>query len=86
MISQEAPIIKLEEHGTSGSVLYEDARFGLFHLRVVVASIGGVFSDGFGLGIVGIALSAAAPQLALTAHWKGLIAAGSLTGLFVGAC
>src|SRR5450432_754491 len=48
-------------------------------------STGGVFSDGFGLGIIGIALTAATPRLALTPVWLGLLGGASLAGLFVGA-
>jgi MFS transporter, putative metabolite transport protein len=44
-----------------------------------------VFADGFGLGIIGIALSLAAPQLALTSIWLGLLGGASLAGLFLGA-
>jgi hypothetical protein len=44
---------------------YDDAPLRLFHLRIYNASTGGVFADGVGLGgIIGIALSLAAPQLA----------------------
>jgi len=64
---------------------YDDAPLRPFHLRVAVASFGGVFSDGFGLGIIGIALGLAAPQLALTPLWLGLIGGASLAGLFLGA-
>ena len=64
---------------------YEDAPLRPFHLRVAAASFGGVFSDGFGLGIIGIALGLAAPQLALTPLWLGLIGGASLAGLFLGA-
>ena len=32
---------------------YDDAPLRPFHLRVAIASFGGVFSDGFGLGIIG---------------------------------
>jgi MFS transporter, putative metabolite transport protein len=64
---------------------YDDAPLRLFHARLAIASIGGVFSDGFGLGIIGIALSLAAPQLGLTPLWLGLVGGASLAGLFVGA-
>jgi putative MFS transporter len=56
-----------------------------FHLRIAIASTGGVFSDGFGLGIIGIALSRAAPTLALSPVWMGLLGGASLFGLFAGA-
>lgn len=64
---------------------YDDAPLRRFHLRVALASTGGVFADGFGLGIIGIALSLAAPQLALDARWQGLLGGASLAGLFAGA-
>lgn len=64
---------------------YDDAPLMRFHLRVAVASTGGVFADGFGLGIIGIALSLAAPELELGALWQGLLGGASLAGLFAGA-
>src|ERR1700720_3297645 len=64
---------------------YDEAPFCRFHLRVAVASSGGVFSDGYGLGIIGISLTQAAPQLALSPVWMGLLGGASLFGLFAGA-
>jgi len=64
---------------------YDDAPLAPFHLRVGIASTGGVFADGFGLGIIGISLNLAAPQLHLNAIWLGLLGGASLAGLFVGA-
>jgi putative MFS transporter len=66
-------------------IAYDDAPFRPFHLRIGIASTGGVFADGFGLGIIGIALSLAAPQLALNSIWLGLLGGASLAGLFLGA-
>jgi len=63
---------------------YDDVPWGLFHLRIAVASTGGVFADGFGLGIIGISLSFAAPRLGLDAAWVGLLGGASLAGLFAG--
>jgi len=74
--------------GTRGGVTtteYDEAPLRLFHLRVAVGSAGGVFSDGFGLGIVGICLTRAASQLGLTPLWMGLLGGASLAGLFAGA-
>lgn len=64
---------------------YEDAPLRPFHLRVTVASFGGVFSDGAGLGIVGMALNLATPTLGITPLWMGLLGGASLFGLFLGA-
>jgi putative MFS transporter len=64
---------------------YDEAPLRLFHLRVAVAASGGEFSEGFGLGIIGISLSRAAPQLGLTPVWMGVLGAASLASLFAGA-
>ena len=64
---------------------YDDAPVRLFHFRVAIGASGGEFSDGFGLGIIGIALSLATPALHLTALWTGLIGGASLVGIFGGA-
>ncbi len=64
---------------------YDDVPFGAFHLHIGIASTGGVFADGFGLGIIGISLSLATTQLGLSAVWLGLLGGASLTGLFAGA-
>jgi MFS transporter, putative metabolite transport protein len=66
-------------------VEYDEAPLRLFHIRIAIASSGGVFSDGYGLGIIGIALSRAATHLALTPVWMGLLGGASLFGLFAGA-
>jgi MFS transporter, putative metabolite transport protein len=75
--------------GASGAdaalIDYEDAPLRRFHIRVCVASTGGVFADGFALGIIGIALSLAAPELGLGDVWLGLLGGASLAGLFAGA-
>ena len=70
---------------TSTATAYDDMPLNGFHLRVAVASTGGVFSDGFGLGIIGIALTLATTPLKLTPLWLGLLGGASLAGLFLGA-
>jgi len=64
---------------------YEEAPFRPFHLRVAISATSGVFSDGYGLGIIGISLSAASAPLHLSPSWLGSIGAASLAGLFAGA-
>jgi putative MFS transporter len=64
---------------------YEEAPLRPFHIRVTVASFGGVFCDGAELGIVGMALGAATPALGLNPLWVGLLGGASLLGLFLGA-
>jgi putative MFS transporter len=76
----------VDSRSSSGvAVDYDDAPLRLFHARVAVASCGGVFSDGYGLGIIGISLSRAPPQLGLNPVWMGLLGGASLFGLFAGA-
>jgi MFS transporter, putative metabolite transport protein len=73
--------------GTVGAnaVAYDDAPLRPFHVRVAVAGCAGVFSDGYGLGIIGISLSHAPARLGLSPEWMGLLGGASLFGLFVGA-
>ena len=72
--------------GPSREVLdYEDAPLTPFHVRVALSCTGGYFSDGFALGIIGLAIAAATPHLHLTPVWDGLLGGGSLAGLFFGA-
>lgn len=66
------------------TVELEDVPFGRFHLHVAVAGSGGQFSDGYILGIIGIALTSATGDLSLDAVWLGLLGAASLAGLFFG--
>jgi len=66
-------------------VAYDEAPLRWFHLRVALGASGGEFSEGFGLGIIGICLHRAAPQLDLDPVWMGTLGAASLASLFAGA-
>ncbi|WP_321850886.1 MFS transporter [Burkholderia diffusa] len=68
----------------SKQVLLEDLPLRPFHVGVAFSGTGGQFSDGFVLGIVGIAVSMAVAPLHLDALWMGLLGAASLAGLFFG--
>jgi putative MFS transporter len=68
----------------SKQILLEDVPLRGFHLRVAFSGTGGQFSDGFVLGIIGIAVSMAAGTLHLNAVWMGALGAASLAGLFFG--
>ncbi|MFG0547082.1 MFS transporter [Pseudomonas sp. YQ_6] len=68
----------------SKPIPFEDIPLSRFHIRTVVSGTGGQFSDGFVLGIIGIAVSMAAGPLQLNALWMGLLGAASLAGLFLG--
>jgi putative MFS transporter len=56
-----------------------------FHRRLAVAGTGGVFADGYGLGIIGIALANAGGDLPIRPLDSGLIGGAALAGLFIGA-
>jgi len=66
-------------------VLLEDAPFQRTHWKLVSGATAGYISDGYTLGVVGIALAAAQSQLSLTPAWLGALGGGSLAGLFLGA-
>jgi MFS transporter, putative metabolite transport protein len=66
-------------------VLFEDAPFQRTHWKLVSGATAGYISDGYTLGVVGIALAAAQSQLSLTPVWLGALGGGSLAGLFLGA-
>lgn len=68
----------------NAQVSVEDLPLSRFHVRTVFSGTGGQFSDGFVLGIIGIAVSMAAGPLQLNALWMGLLGAASLAGLFMG--
>ncbi|MDR6420557.1 putative MFS transporter [Paraburkholderia phenoliruptrix] len=68
----------------SKQVFLEDLPLRPFHVGVAFSGTGGQFSDGFVLGIIGIAVSMAAGPLHLNALWMGLLGAASLAGLFFG--
>jgi putative MFS transporter len=65
-------------------ILLEDLPLHRFHLRVAFSGTGGQFSDGFVLGIIGLAVSMAAGPLHLNTLWMGALGAASLVGLFLG--
>jgi putative MFS transporter len=67
------------------TLAYDDVPLRAFHLRAAVASFGGVFCDGFGLGTIGLVLELSASALQLDSQWLGLLGGGALFGLFFGA-
>lgn len=72
-------------YASASAIKLEDAPLRFFHLRIAAATTGGAFSDGFGLGIIGIALGAATSRLDLSPLSLGLLGGSSLAGLFFGA-
>lgn len=65
-------------------VTVDDAPLNAFHLRMTVFTNGGMFCDGYILGIISIALVLMTPQLGLGSVWQGLIGASALIGIFCG--
>lgn len=66
------------------NVSYEDAPCCAVHKKIAAGTFMGQISDGYTLGIVGIALSYAVKPLGLSSFWMGLIGAGSMFGIFFG--
>jgi putative MFS transporter len=64
---------------------YEDAPFQRFHRKLAAGATAGYISDGYTLGVVGIALAVAQAPLHLTPAWLGAVGSSSLAGLFLGA-
>jgi putative MFS transporter len=64
--------------------LLDDAPLTGYHKRLIMACSGGPFLDGFLLTIIGVALTGAGRDLALTSSMVGLAGAMSLIGLFAG--
>ncbi|WP_449432638.1 MFS transporter [Pseudomonas putida] len=67
-----------------GSIPFDDAPLRRVHVKAIAGGMGGQFTDGFIIGMIGIALSMAAGDLHLNNFWTGLIAAGSLLGILFG--
>jgi MFS transporter, putative metabolite transport protein len=66
-------------------IAYDDAPLRPFHLLVTGAALFGSGIDGFGLGLIGIALEAAGHDFPIGPAWRGALGAASLFGLFFGA-
>lgn len=68
----------------SASLSFEAASPRPIHRKVATGAFLGVITDGYILGIVGIALSYAQEPLGLTSYWMGLIGAGAMLGILFG--
>ncbi|MBM7652606.1 MFS transporter [Neobacillus cucumis] len=62
----------------------DDAPLNKFHIKITALTFGSNFSDGYALGIIGMALSLLSPQMHLSPLWNGLIGSSALIGLFFG--
>ncbi|MEV0848610.1 MFS transporter [Streptomyces sp. NPDC049954] len=68
----------------SGRVSFDDAPLNRFHLKITALTFGANFSDGYHLGVIGIALTLIQPQMKFGSVWEGLIGASALIGIFLG--
>lgn len=66
------------------SIKIDDLPIGRFHLKIAGLTFGAHFTDGYILGLIGIAFTLLSPQMHLDAFWQGLIGASALIGLFMG--
>ncbi|BAU26027.1 putative MFS transporter [Aneurinibacillus soli] len=66
------------------SFLMDDAPLNKFHLRITALTFGSNFSDGYALGIIGMALTLLGTQMNLGPMWNGLLGSSALIGLFIG--
>lgn len=69
---------------TSSVIKYDDVPLNKFHWRMTGITFAAHFTDGFSLGVIGIALTVITPQMGLSPFWQGLIGSSALIGLFLG--
>ncbi|MCL2482322.1 MAG: MFS transporter [Propionibacteriaceae bacterium] len=62
----------------------DDIPFTRFHLKMTALTFGAHFNDGFGIGVIGVALTVITPQWHLNGFWQGALGASMLLGLFIG--
>ena len=65
-------------------IKYDDVPLNKFHLKMTGITFAAHFTDGFSLGVIGIALTVITPQMGLSPFWQGLIGSSALIGLFLG--
>jgi putative MFS transporter len=65
-------------------VSFDDAPLNRFHLKITALTFGANFSDGYQLGVIGIALTLITGQMHLGSVWEGLLGASALIGIFIG--
>ncbi|MBI9080073.1 MAG: MFS transporter [Pseudodesulfovibrio sp.] len=65
-------------------ISFEDAPSFPIHRKIAAGAFMGQITDGYILGVVGIALSYATVPLGLTSFWLGVLGAASLFGILLG--
>ncbi|WP_370942071.1 MFS transporter [Amycolatopsis sp. cg5] len=63
---------------------YDDVPLNRFHLRITALTFCANFSDGYELGIIGVALPMIATGMGFGSVWTGLLGASALIGIFLG--
>ncbi|MEE3897111.1 MFS transporter [Priestia megaterium] len=66
------------------TVKLDDAPLNKFHVKIAGLTFGAHFTDGYILGIIGIALTLLKPEMGLSPLWVGLVGSSALIGLFLG--
>ncbi|WP_426807804.1 MFS transporter [Pseudomonas sp. WOUb67] len=69
---------------TGQTVKLDDLPIGRFHIKIAGLTFGAHFTDGYILGLIGIAFTLINPQMQLSPFWQGLIGSSALIGLFLG--
>ncbi|MCL6691196.1 MFS transporter [Pseudomonas sp. R3.Fl] len=69
---------------SGNTVRIDDLPIGRFHIKIAGLTFGAHFTDGYILGLIGIAFTLINPQLNLDPFWQGLIGSSALLGLFFG--
>ncbi|GHI00980.1 MFS transporter [Neobacillus kokaensis] len=65
-------------------ITLDEAPLNSFHKRVVAFTTGGMFCDGYILGMIGYAMVLLGPQMNLSPFWYGMIGSSALIGIFIG--
>ncbi len=65
-------------------ILLDDVPLNRFHIKIAGLTFGAHFTDGYALGMIGIALTLITPQMQLSTLWQGLLGSSALIGLFLG--
>ena len=62
----------------------DDLPVGAFHYKIIGLTFGAHLTDGYILGLIGIAFTLITPEMNLDAFWLGVIGSSVLLGLFIG--
>ncbi|WP_027188721.1 MFS transporter [Desulfovibrio cuneatus] len=62
----------------------DDLPLSPFHFKITALTFGAHLTDGYILGLIGIALTQITPLMGLNSFWQGFIGSSALIGLFLG--